>query len=361
MKICFFLDDITKIGGIERVTSTLVKELSNYVDIEIVSIFRGKQHPHYPFNDNIKIHYLTNCEHGIKPHSIKRLINLISKIGLVKDFFAKHQYDIIIAQSFPPCIAMFFSNVPRSKIIAVEHVYAEYYGQFLQLIRNFMYRRFAKVVVLTKNDKCFFDKSLPSTKTVVIPNPIDKLNIYVSPLNNKRIISVGRLEYQKGYDNLISCFEQVHFHHPDWILDIYGDGSLRSKLQKQIDRMNLSDCVHLCGVSDKINDKFRESAFYVMSSHFEGFPMVLVEAMSQGLPCVSFNCPNGPSDIIAHGKNGLLIEDQNLEELKNGILYMIEHYHERKYMGENATLSVESYSTSIIARKWISLFDDIQK
>lgn len=362
MKIAFFLSDITKIGGIERVTSLLANYLSNNPDlkIDIVSLFKGRDKPNYFISDKINIYYLSESPHGAKPHSLGRIKSLLKKIGNVKSFFSKADYDIVLAQSYPSAFALFFTKFPKNRVIAVEHVYAQYYNRILQKIRAFIYRRFGRVVVLTNNDKNFFDSLLPHDKTIVIPNPVYLTETKTSPLENKLIISVGRLEYQKGYDTLIDCMKEIHIRFPEWRLNIYGDGTLKNKLQDLIDNNNLTECITLCGQTDDINSKLREASFYVMSSHFEGFPMVLVEAMSQGLPCISFDCPNGPSDIIVNGENGILVPDQNKDELIKAIITLINDKNYRKQLGFNATKSINIFSIENISQQWEKLFEEVR-
>ena len=210
--------------------------------------------------------------------------------------------------------------------------------------------------MLTKKDKKKKKKNLPADHVYVIPNPVRKIDSKYAPLVNKKIISVGRLDYQKGFDNLIQGFAVLHSKYPDWELNIYGDGSLRENLQKQIDRLELSNTVHLCGRTNNIDSKLDESSLFVLSSRFEGFPMVLVEAMSHGLPCVSYDCPNGPSDIIQNGHNGLLVENQNLSALIHAIETLINDPVERKRLGHNAPESISSFSEETIVQKWHELF-----
>ena len=248
-----------------------------------------------------------------------------------------------------------------SKVIAAEHVYYDYYGSFLKKIRLHIYRKCCKVAVLTTKDKVCYDRYYPSGHTCVIPNPVVLTETYESPLDSKVAIAVGRIQYQKGFDTLVEVFKRVHKKHPDWTVNIYGDGNLRSELEEQISEAGLNGVINLMGRSNEIYKKLRDASFYIMSSRFEGFPMVLIEAQSQGLPIVSFDCPNGPSDIINNGVNGILVEDQNKDALYDGICYMIEHPDERKAMGKKALENVNQYSTVVICNMWQKLFDEIRK
>lgn len=245
------------------------------------------------------------------------------------------------------------AGVNMKKVIAVEHTYYAYYGSIIRNIRNWLYKKCSAVVVLTNRDKEYFDNSL--TNVFVIPNPLELSCRRHALLEDGRIITVGRLEYAKAYDVLIKIFAEVHKVYPTWHLDIYGKGTLKDKLQNLIESLKLGDCVTLKGVTDKILDEMYHSSFYVMSSRFEGFAMVLVEAMSQGVPCVSFDCPNGPSTIIKDGENGLLIENQNEKELYNAIIKMICDRETRMLMGRKAYDSVVQYDVANIVKRWQDL------
>lgn len=358
MKLCFFIDDITHTGGIERVISLLCDEFAvnhNELDIEIVSQFRSSKTLAYKF-PGATITYLSEKDYDAKPHSFQRMFRILGNVFNVRKHFKQNSYDVIVGQSYPNNILLFLGGVPMKNVIAAEHVYYDYYGPVLKKLRLFIYKRCRKVVVLTSKDKACYDKYLRADHTCVIPNPVVLSDIFQSPLESKTAIAVGRIQYQKGFDTLVDVFKRVHAKHPDWKVDIYGDGNLRDQLEKQISEANLNGIVNLMGRSNQIYYKLREASFYIMSSRFEGFPMVLIEAQSQGLPIVSFDCPNGPADIIDSYANGILVEDQNKEQLFEGICYMIENPKERRAMGQKALQNVGQYSVSVICKKWMNLF-----
>lgn len=358
MKLCFFIDDITHTGGIERVISLLCSQFvvsHKDIEIEIVSQFRSSKTLAYDFN-GVTITYLSNKDYDAKPHSPQRMFRILSNVLNVRRHFRKNKYDIIVGQSYPNNILLYLAGVDMGNVIAAEHVYYDYYGNFLKRLRLRIYRKCFKVVVLTTKDKECYDRHFPSDHTLVIPNPVVLTESLESPLNSKVAIAVGRIQYQKGFDTLVEVFKQVHKRHPDWNVDIYGDGNLRSELEQQISEAGLNGVINLKGRSNEINKKLREASFYIMSSRFEGFPMVLIEAQSQGLPVVSFDCPNGPSDIINNGVNGILVENQNKEQLYQAICYMIEYPEERKAMGKKSLENVGQYSCDRLCEKWVRLF-----
>ena len=357
MKIAFLLSDITNIGGIERVTTMLASSFAQHkeLQIEIVSLFHGRNEINYPLQECIKITYLSDTSNARRPHSMMRIFKLLTLRTALKRHLQNNKYDYIIAQAFPLVFLLSTCCQRLDNVYAVEHVHCRYYNSIIRHIRNKIYTRVKNIIVLTDKDKAFFDQYFPTNKTIKISNPCDVNDIYNSKLENKVIISVGRLEYQKGYDTLIDVFRMVNMRYPDWQLKIYGDGTLRHDLQAQITKLKLNDTVELCGTTNDIKSCLRGASIFVASSRFEGFHMGLVEAMSQGVPCISFDCPNGPSDIIVHGKNGLLVENQDTQALHDALIYLIERPDKRRAMGKCALESVNRFSTATIARKWIGL------
>lgn len=361
MKICFFIGDITHTGGIERVTSNLVSQFTKDredIEIDIVSQFKSSDKLWYPF-DGCTIKYLSNKNYDAKPHSIERLAKMYSNVFAVRNYFKRNKYDLIIGQSFPNVFILFLAGVDMSKVVAAEHVFYDYYGEALKKMRLFIYKRCHKVAVLTSLDKKCYDAHFPIEHTVLIPNPVIVPQYSYSPLENKQAIAMGRIQYQKGFDTLVDVFAMVHKKHPDWVVNIYGDGNYKEEIAKYITEKGLDGVVVLKGRTDDVPAAMKEASFFILSSRFEGFGMVLAEAMAQGLPAVSFDCPTGPSDIVRTNTNGILVENQNKLALADAICYMIEHPVERKEMGRRSVDTAKYFSGESIAQKWYELFDKI--
>ena len=361
MKICFFIDDITHTGGIERVTSNLVSQFSQDrkdIEIDIVSQFKSSEKLWYPFEGST-IKYLSNKNYDAKPKSLERLTKLISNVFTVRKYFKKNKYDLIIAQSFPNVFILFLASVDLSKVVAAEHTFYDYYGETLKKVRLYIYKKCYKVAVLTPHDKKCFDSHFTTEHTVLIPNPVVVPEYSYSPLTNKQAIAMGRIQYAKGFDTLVDVFAMVYKKHPDWKVNIYGDGNYKDEIAQYITDKGMDGIVVLKGRTDDVPSVMRESSFFILSSRFEGFGMVIAEAMAQGLPAVSFDCPTGPSVIVKTGINGILVENQNKEALAEAICYMIEHPIERKEMGKRAVDTIKEFSGESIAQKWYKLFSEI--
>jgi glycosyltransferase involved in cell wall biosynthesis len=172
------------------------------------------------------------------------------------------------------------------------------------------------------------------------------------------VIAVGRYTYQKGFDLLIQAWKLVNMRYPDWVLNIYGPGN-REDYQQMVEDLQLSEVLHCNEASPDIYARYAEHSIFVLSSRYEGFGLVIAEAMATGLPAVSFRCPCGPEDIITDHEDGLLVENGNIEALAEAICYMIEHPEERLQMAGNALLSVQRYREDAIMQQWINLFEAI--
>ncbi|CUP95768.1 glycosyl transferase family protein [Bacteroides thetaiotaomicron] len=219
-------------------------------------------------------------------------------------------------------------------------------------------KRMDALVVLTERDA---EKWKKIKKATVIPNSLPFYPEASSTCETKKIISVGRLDEQKGYDMLIDAWETVHKQHPDWKIIIYGNGELHDILKYAIIQKHLEDSFILHEPVKDIMNQYLDSSIYVMSSRFEGFGMVLAEAMACGVPCISFDCPYGPSDIIKDYVDGLMVENGNVVQLAQKISELIEQEAIRKRMGQQAKLNIKRYSRENIMQKWCDLFEQLKK
>lgn len=218
-------------------------------------------------------------------------------------------------------------------------------------------KKLKRFIVLSEEDK----EKWPELKNLsVIYNPLSFYPEQVSDCTNKKVIAAGRYMPQKGFDLLIDCWKIVSEKHPDWTLSIYGDG-MRNELQSQIDKLGLQHTCFLEHSVSNITDKYIESSIFVLSSRYEGFGMVIIEAMACGVPPVAFACPCGPKDIIRDGEDGFLVENGNIGQLAEKICYLIEQEDERKRMGKAARTNVQRFKMENIGRQWDKLFDDLLK
>lgn len=216
-------------------------------------------------------------------------------------------------------------------------------------------KKLSRFVVLSYEDK----ESWTEIENVqVIYNPLSFLPQKVSDLSEKKVIAVGRYTWQKGFDRLIDAWSIVSRKHPDWKLHIYGGGD-KAPYQELAKQKGVDNTLVCESAVKNIVDKYLESTLFVLSSRYEGFGMVITEAMACGLPVVSFDCPCGPKDIIQTGVNGLLAPNGNIEMLADKICYLIEHEKERKEMGEKARENVARFDINNIMKQWLELFETV--
>ena len=214
------------------------------------------------------------------------------------------------------------------------------------------------LVVLTEDDKAAWTELHNVT---AIPNPLSFKPVVKSPLTAKRVIAVGRYCHEKGYDDLLKTWAEVQNLNSEWRLDTYGDGD-RSSYEAMMDELNIdrSRCT-LHGRTSDVQSEYAHSSMAVCSSNYEGFGMVLLEAMACGLPVVSFDCPWGPRNIITDGEDGLLVENGNTHLLAEGLVSLMQNPERMTSMAQHASQNVMRFQIEEVAKRWVQLFDKLAR
>ena len=225
---------------------------------------------------------------------------------------------------------------------------------------EYLVRRFDKFVVLTHEDRNYWGK-LPNIE--VIPNAAKNMSGHFSDVSARRVIAVGRLDYQKGFDRLIRAWSlvQADGRFADWRLDLFGQGEWRDMLAGMVKELGLTGSVSINAPVKEIGAEYVASSLLVMSSHYEGFPMVMIEAMACGLPVVSFDYKCGPRDIIRHGENGLLVKDGDVRGLAQAMMDVMGDDARRRQMSQEARKVVSTYSEEVVMRQWERLFSALSQ
>jgi len=379
MKIAYCIPSLAVSGGGQRVLAVKANYFVQHFGYEIhIIVTDGKDaKPFFALDPSIKIHQLdinydnydplyrrffvyirkrmkhrrklNKCLCNIKPDitvfMLRRELDFLSflkdgSIKIAENHFDKKHYLEITNPHLSRFMPRFFLNYWKKSIL-----------------RNL--RKVDKFVLLTNEDLLSWTEL---DNMAVIPNPISfSVDSCLSTVSNRQVIAVGRYEWQKGFDLLITAWKMIVNKYPDWILKIYGDGPMRDTMKCMVDDLQLNKSCYLEYPVSNIAEKYAESSIFVLSSRFEGFGLVIVEAMSCGLPVVSFACPCGPRDIIKDNEDGFLVEPENLDGLVQKIQYLIAHESERKLMGEKAIKNVNRYRIEEIALLWKNLFESLIK
>ena len=358
MKIAFLIQDISTEGGTERTTCCLAQELARRGHkVAVVSVFRNEPQPYYTA-EGVAFIYLTHKTYTLRETILTRLRKAWRERALVRSCKALQEADVIICQKIAASF-MAWSAGFGHKSIACEHYRYTMYNGPVRRLRKRLYSHMSAVVTLTKNDQKAFEQS--GLKNVFcIPNMVSISPIPYHGENSKRIVSVGRLTSQKGYDLLLQSIARIADKMGDFYIDIYGEGEDRAALEAQCRKLGLTERVHFPGYCADIETIYAGSAFYVMSSRFEGFPMVLLEAAASGLPIVSFDCPEGPAILLRNG-GGILVERENVTALGQAILTMIQDPALRNKSHNESSAIIEPYQPEQIGKQWEELFKNLSK
>jgi glycosyltransferase involved in cell wall biosynthesis len=261
-----------------------------------------------------------------------------------------------------PGLNLVAAHVAPPSLVKVgqEHMHLSSHRRPLRRAMRAGYPKLDAVAVLTEADRAEYAELFGgSTRIEQIPNAVRELEGATPDLTAKTVIAAGRLKRQKDFGSLIRAFARVAERHPDWQLRICGGGPRRWGLAKLIGELGLEQSVVLTGPVKRLGDEMASASIYALSSKREGFPMVLLEAMSKGLPVVSFDCPTGPREIVRDRENGLLVPHQDVEALAGAINEMIEDEELRRRCGAGARETAARYSIDVIGARWEELLAEL--
>lgn len=384
MKIVYIYKSFAESGGIERVLSDKMNWLVRNTNYDITFITHEQCNRPFIYNLDkrikcIDLNYrswdIYNYSIFLRPYFYFKYKRQFK--NRIKDILHSEKPDIVVSTMGEYIEHGFLYKLPY-KFIVESHTSFDGLQQELVEFVNPKAKRIVKwfnkkrlrnlynvdlIVSLTNRDAEMWKSLLKSSspKITNIPNMVTKIPNYIKPYDKreKRIICAGRLCKQKGYDMLIKAWCIIADKYKDWRIDIFGKGKLKNELEQQIERYGVNESMRIHNAIDDIYSEYMNSSFLVLSSHYEGFALVLIEAMSCGLPCVSFNCPYGPLENISHGQNGLLVPPDDVKQLANAIEWMITHEEERNIMSIKARKKAQDYHASIIMPKWVDLFENI--
>lgn len=379
MKIVYYLPSLYISGGLERIITFKANYFAEHLkdsEVYIITSEQNNNEPYFKVSPQIKlIDINVLIDTPINQNKLLKLLKYPFKYLLFKSRFKR-----IIKEINPDILIStlrrelnFISSIDK-KIVKIGefHISRFSYHSYsikttsliLDYIKSYFEKRFIRninsldsFVVLTEEEKTFW----PEINNIeVIHNPLTINPVTKSDCNNKKVIAVGRYAHQKGFDMLIEAWKIVADLHPEWVLTIYGEGDDET-LKRLIDKYNLHNSCLLKPATQEIVNKYCESSIFVLSSRYEGFGLVITEAMACGVPPITFDCPCGPKDIINNFKDGILVKSEDINELAVKICFLIENENIRKEMGIKARKSSERFKIEHITMQWESLFEKLVK
>ena len=386
MRIRYLLFNAYAAGGTSRTIITQANALCDEHEVEIVSVYRHRERPHFAIDPRVTLRPLTDLRsdghprpgtEGNKGRALVRARRLPNPLPHRHDrrfrrwdpgvdmavlrYLRSLRGGVLVTTR--PGLNLLASYVVRRSVVRVgqEHMNLASHRPGLQRAIVRAYPRLDCVVTLTARDAQEYTEALSGTPVRItnVPNSVPAPRHPPAELEAPVVITAGRLTRQKGYDMLLEAFAVVADRHPAWELRIFGGGAKQSALKAQTTELGLDDRVRFGGVTPQLEKQLTEASLYVMSSRFEGFPMVLLEAMTVGLPVVSFDCPTGPAEILTHGHDGLLVPPNDVAGLAAAIEELINDPARRRALGTAAIETSQAYGADAVRTVWERLFTEL--
>lgn len=365
-------------GGTIRTVHNLAGHLAKTHEVEILSVYRRRDEPFFTFPPGVQVTALDDERPGATPPRLRLLRSILrllpSALMHPADRAAKVcnlWVDLMLVRRLRRQAGVLIGTRPGLNLIAIElalpgfttigqeHMHLTSHSRPLRKSIQRRYSGLDALAVLTDEDLREYEKVLSGrTRLVRIPNSVAPMGGPRADLGAKTVLAAGRLTPQKGFDMLIEAWGRVARVHPDWRLRICGRGDRTDDLQRLVAERGLSEVIALPGPRD-LEEEMANASIFVLSSRFEGFPLVLLEAMSKGMAIVSFDCPTGPADVVDDHRNGILVPARDVDGLASGILELIEDEDLRRRLGPAAVETAAAYSLASVGPQWDALVAEV--
>ena len=348
MHILYVIEKMSGVGGMERIFADKINWLARQEDIKVTLLLVWKDQQRPVFNLDSRVH----IEH-IDAQMVKGGLTYPIVVWRYNQLVKRLKPDVtVLSWVIGAMLATFGKHVGKT-IFELHHSAATM--KHAWLLRT-LQRRTDVVVTLTPEDAQFFTQA---QQVEVIPN-FTTIGCNKQPdYDTKRCVALGRLVPAKDYPRMVRLWKEAIKEHQDWQLDIYGDGPESEHVRQCIEEAQMNDKILLHGNTNDVTKAYSEASIYMMTSHTEGFPMVLLEAMTIGLPVVAFDCPYGPRNIIQNGVNGLLIALNDDKAYVSALTLLMDNAERRRLMGEKAREMAQRFSCETIMQHWMDLFNTL--
>ncbi|MEM7406148.1 MAG: glycosyltransferase family 4 protein [Pseudomonadota bacterium] len=358
MRLCFLVGSLDG-GGIARVVSTM----ANYWDerdreISILTFDGRGVRPLYPLNHDVRVERLDLLSDSTG--KLRAVVSNVVRIQRIRAALQAEKPDAVMAfGATTNVLGLLATRGLNCSVLVSERVdpVAEPIGRFWNAARGLTYRWATHIVLQTEAMRARSPAGWQA-RSVTIPNPVPALDApapAARPRARPRVVAMGRLAYQKGFDLLLDAFARIHPQHPDWELVVWGEGPERTALEAQTTRLGLAAAVCFPGATDRAFEELAAADLFIMPSRYEGFPNALCEAMSAGLPVIATDCPSGPAEIVRDGIDGLLVESEDVDALADALDSLFADAGMRTRLGGAARSVVERFSVSEVMSQWEAL------
>ena len=343
-------------GGL-KVATNISNELSEVYEVHLISVISTEE-IFFPLSSVVRYKNLSS-------QKISMSKNFVKAVKLLRTYIKKNNIEVLFGIGMTMNIVGIISTIGLStKFISCDHTNSIVdIDTTMKKLQRYVGAKLAdKIITLTTADRNNYIKKykINSKRVDYIYNWIDSIDVEKKyNLDSKKLITVGRFHQQKGYDYLSKVAIKVLSRYPDWQWDIYGSGNdqIKQYLITELDKGGVLSRVHFKGNVKGTDNIYPDHAIYVMTSRYEGLPLVLLEAKQYGLPIVSFNCPTGPAEIVLNGTNGVLIDNYDTEQMRIKINELIENVELRKKFSQSAILDTEKFTKDKIIQQWIDLIE----